>query len=348
MKLAFLFLTSAVAYAAPCTTATPTCTEWVALAGGPSRSLIYRTYSLDAKNEQITRALIVVHGQGRDADNYFRTSLAAAFLAGALDDTVVVAPRFASNDGRGCRDTLAQDEVSWSCSGDSWRSGGVAANNPKLTSYDFADAILRKLARKEIFPNLKVIVVSGHSAGGQFVTRYEMANQVHDTLGVPVTYVVSNPSSYAYLDPARPAPAGASDASPPEPAVGAPDAAASEFRNFSDARNCTTYDRWPYGLQNRTGYAAQLTDDQLKKQLAARPVTYLLGEIDILPLGGFDTSCPAMAQGSTRLARGQAFAKYVNQKYGAHHHAVVVPLCGHNARCMFTAEPALPILFPKL
>ena len=205
MKPAFLFLISAVAYAAPCTTAAPNCTEWVALAGGPSRSLIYRTYSLDAKNEQITRALIVVHGQGRDADNYFRTSLAAAFLAGALEDTVVVAPRFASNDGRGCRDTLAQDEVSWSCSGDSWRSGGVATNNPKLTSYDFADAILRKLARKEIFPNLKVIVVAGHSAGGQFVTRYEMANQVHDTLGVPVTYVVSNPSSYAYPDPARPA-----------------------------------------------------------------------------------------------------------------------------------------------
>jgi pimeloyl-ACP methyl ester carboxylesterase len=331
MKPALLFLISAVAYAAPCTTAAPNCTEWVALAGGPSRSLIYRTYSLDVKNEQITRALIVIHGQGRDADNYFRTSLAAAFLAGALEDTVVVVPRFASNDGRGCRDTLAPDEVSWSCSGDSWRSGGVAANNPKLTSYDFADAILGKLARKEIFPNLKVIVLAGHSAGGQFVTRYEMANQVHDTLGVPVTYVVSNPSSYAYLDPARPTSAGA----------------ASEFLNFSDARNCTTYDRWPYGIQGRTGYAAQLSGDQLKKQLAARPVTYLLGEIDILPLGGFDSSCPAMAQGPTRLARGQAFGAYVNQKYGAHHHIVVVPLCGHNARCMFTAEPALPILFPK-
>ncbi|MGA2268363.1 MAG: alpha/beta fold hydrolase [Bryobacteraceae bacterium] len=346
MKPAVLLLIAAAAYAAPCTTATPNCTEWVTLAGGPSRSLIYRTYSLDAKNEQITRALIVVHGQGRDADNYFRTSLAATFLAGALEDTVVIAPRFTSNDGRGCRDTLAPDEVSWSCSGDSWRSGGVATNNPKLASYDFADAILRKLVRKEIFPNLKVIVVAGHSAGGQFVTRYEMANQVHDTLGVPVTYVVANPSSYAYLDPARPAPAGASEAPAPAPAAGTP-AAASEFRNFSDARNCTTYDRWPYGLQDRTGYAAKLTDDQLKKQLAARPVTYLLGEIDILPLGGFDGSCPAMAQGPTRLARGQAFGRYVNQKYGAHHNTVVVPLCGHNARCMFTAELALPILFPK-
>jgi hypothetical protein len=40
------------------------------------------------------------------------------------------------------------------------------------------------------------------------------------------------------------------------------------------------------GLENRTGYTASLTDDQLKKQLAARPTTYLLGELDVLPLGG--------------------------------------------------------------
>ena len=54
-----------------------------------------------------------------------------------------------------------------------------------------------------------------------------------------------------------------------------------------------------------------------------------------------------MAQGPTRLARGEAYAKYVNEKFGAKHAALVVPLCGHNARCMFTAEPVLPILFPK-
>ena len=77
------------------------------------------------------------------------------------------------------------------------------------------------------------------------------------------------------------------------------------------------------------------------------PVTYLLGEIDILPLGGFDSSCPAMAQGANRLARGRAYGKYVNDKYGAGHQVTVVPLCGHNARCMFTAEVALPLLFPK-
>jgi len=62
----------------------------------------------------------------------------------------------------------------------------------------------------------------------------------------------------------------------------------------------------------------------------------------------FDSSCPAMAQGPTRLAPGNRSRAYVKTKYNAKHQVVVVPLCGHNARCMFTAEVALPILFPKM
>jgi len=330
MELCVLLMCAWSASAGPCITAGPACTEWMKLSDKGSRSLLYRTYSLEQKNEKITRAFVLVHGAGRDADNYFRTAAAAAFLGGTLEDTIVISPRFASNDGRGCKDALADREVNWSCSGDSWRSGGVALSDDRLASYDLMDAILRKLARKDVFPNLRAIVVAGHSAGGQFVTRYEMANRVHDSLGVAVTYVVSNPSSYAYLDTNRPTADG------------------SGFRNFPDAKNCTTYDRWPYGLEGRTGYAAKSPDEVLKQQIAARPVTYLLGEIDILPLGGFDSSCPAMAQGPTRLARGQAFGKYVNEKFGARHKVAVVPLCGHNARCMFTSEVALPIVFPKV
>ena len=347
----------AFGWAAPCVTKTPACTEWIKLgATGPARSLIYRTYSLETKNDAITSAFVMIHGAGRDADNYFRTAVAAAFLAGTLENTVVISPRFASNGG-GCRDTLAQDEVNWPCSGNSWRAGGVSSSNKDLTSFDFADELLRKLARKEIFPNLKTIVLAGHSAGGQFVTRYQMANQVHEKLGVPVTYVVSNPSSYSYLDDTRPSDAAYSISArapgfvPTPPAAaggaGAPATGTGLFRPYRDGRGCTTFDEWPYGLKNRAGYTAKVTDDQLKKQLAARPVVYLMGELDILPLGGFDGSCPAMAQGPTRLARGQAFSKYANEKFGAKHTLTVVPLCGHNARCMFTAEIALPVIFPQ-
>jgi pimeloyl-ACP methyl ester carboxylesterase len=345
-----VFLLAGSVSAAPCSTATATCSEWVNLAGGSARVLVYRTYSLETRNADITRALVVIHGAGRDADNYFRHALAGAFLAGALENTIVISPRFASNDGDTCRDTLAERELKWQCGGpERWTAGGGAVDNRKVTSFDVADDILRMLARKETFPNLGAIVVAGHSAGGQFVSRYEMANQVHDLLGVPITYVVANPSSYAYLDDLRPSPS----AIPPNVGAAAPgfvppvsENPPPPFVSFPDARNCTTYDSWPYGLQNRAGYSARLTDSQLKKQLADRQTTYLLGGLDILPLFGFDGSCSAMAQGPTRLARGLAFGKYVNEKYGARHKTLIVPSCGHNARCMFTDNAAQLLIFP--
>jgi hypothetical protein len=350
--MVFSLISSALAAAdAPCTTASAACTEMVGVPGAAGRTLVYRNHPLNTKNAAITRGLIVIHGLGRDADNYYRHTLATAFLANALGDTVLIVPRFASNEGGPCKDALASGELGWHCQprNDTWRTGGSAVDS-QVTSFDIVDELLRNLVRKDLFPNLRMIVVAGHSAGGQFVSRYEMANQVHDGLAVKPTYVVANPSSYAYLDNLRPT----QSAYPTNVAAGSPGYAAplpanppAAFVPFNDAHNCSGYDNWPYGMQGRNGYSARISDDDMKKQLVARPTTYVLGELDILPLYGFDSTCPAMAQGPTRLARGLAYAKYVAEKYGAQHKAQVVPACGHNARCMFGAEPVLPLIFPK-
>ena len=280
----FATLAPAVAQAAPCTTATPQCTEWVRL-GDRGRSLVYRSHPLDARNESITRVLVMIHGAGRNADGYFESAMAAAFLGQVLDNALVIAPRMASNDGAGCRDALGPDEISWHCN--TWRSGGPSITHPTVTSFDFLDEILRKVARKQLFPNLQVIVVAGHSAGGQVTNRYAMSNQVHDKLGIPVRYVVSNPSSFAWPGDERPTPAAWTlTANPPGyiPPVrdGAP-----AFVSLGSGRGCATFNQWPFGLLNRTGYSATQGDDQLKRQLAARPVTY--------PSPANWTSCRCMA-----------------------------------------------------
>jgi hypothetical protein len=175
-----------------------------------------------------------------------------------------------------------------------------------------------------------------------------MANRVHDSLGLPLSYIVSNPSSYTYLDSLRPT----VSALPPSVASAAPGYQSpipvkppAPFVPF-DAASCTTYDSWPYGLKDRAGYAANVPEEQLKKQAASRPATYLLGDNDILPLGGFDSSCPAMAQGPTRFARGLAYHKNLTERFGARHNVAIVPLCGHNNRCIYTSDVALPLLFP--
>jgi pimeloyl-ACP methyl ester carboxylesterase len=334
--------------AAACTKATDACTEWVALGSGPARSLIYRSKSLDVRNPAIQRALIMIHGTNRNADDYFTTAVIAAFAAGALDDTVVISPRIASQSGS-CKDTLAANEVSWSCTGDSWRSGGTSTSHPDLASFDFIDQILRKLANKNIFPNMRAIVVAGHSAGGQVVARYQMVNKVHETLGVPVTYVVANPSSYAWPDAMRVLPVDDAVAASAKDGWNQTEPHTKfSYAPFDGAASCAGYNTWPFGLEKRTGgYTAKTSDDQLRKQLVSRPTTFLLGQVDTLPLGGFDSSCGAMAQGPTRRARGEAYVKYISEKFGAKHPIMIVDECGHNNRCVFTTDNVLPVIFPK-
>jgi hypothetical protein len=263
---------------------------------------------------------------------------------------VVISPRFAANNG-GCADTLAERETNWECGGPArWTAGGEARGATNLTSFDVMDELLRRLARRDAFPNLRAIVVAGHSAGGQFVSRYQMANQLHEKLGLPLTYIVANPSSYAYLDAMRPTSSAFAEhvsALAPGYVPAPPAKPGPAFAAFGDDDGCTAYDNWPYGMQRRVGYSTRLSDEQLRKQLSSRPTTYLLGGLDILPLFGFDDSCPAMAQGPTRMARGLAYAKYVNERFGAKHDVRPVPACGHNARCMFTDAAALALLFPK-
>ncbi len=336
--------TAGAAPTAPCTRATEACEQWITIGEGPARSMVYSTYSLETPNAGITRALVMVHGAARNADHYFETATAAAFLAGALDNTIVVAPRFAAG-----RDSVAENEVLWPPRGDSWRSGGMSPSNPELSSFDLADEILRKLADKKVFPNLTRIVLAGHSAGGQFANRYGMSNRVHDSLGVAVSYVVANPSSYAWPVAVRPLPVGDADTVDAYKESMGDDAEEihSDFRYGPfDSTKAPGYDRWPKGLEDREGYTAQMSDDQLRSQLVERPVTYLLGQVDVLPLGGFDDSPSAMAQGPTRRARGEAFMEYVNDSLGAKHEGIIVPECGHNDRCIYTTDEVLPVIFP--
>jgi hypothetical protein len=132
VMLAAVLFVPVHAEAAPCVVASANCSEWVGLGRGSARALVYRSFSLDARNDSVRRALIVVHGTDRNAQAEYMAALAAADLAHALDDTIVIAPRFASNNGlvAGCADRLAPREVNWPCDGNSWRAGGRPTTAP--------------------------------------------------------------------------------------------------------------------------------------------------------------------------------------------------------------------------
>jgi pimeloyl-ACP methyl ester carboxylesterase len=332
--------------AQPCTAAIAACERWVSYDAGPARSMVYASHPLDAADPRITRALIMVHGAGRNADHYFETAMAAAFLAGALDNTIVIAPRYIT---RADSATTHPNEVVWASAANNWRSGGFSSTHPQLTSFHFLDRLVGMLADKKTFPNLARVVVAGHSAGGQVVTRYAMANRIDPVPGITLSYVVANPSTYAWPVAERPLPVGNADPVGADKEALGPNGEKVNG-NFQygpfDATRAPRFNNWPAGLDSLAGYTAGMSPDQLRKNLVSRPTTYLLGQVDVLPLGGFDSSPNAMAQGPTRRARGEAFFKYVSETMGAKHHALIVSECGHNARCMYTTDVVLPVIFP--
>ncbi len=259
------------------------------------------------------RAFVMVHGVQRNGGTYFRTAVTSAVLAGQLEKTLVIAPHFKGSDNAGCWDALADNELNFPCDG--WTDGQFATN-ARMTSFGAIDHLLTLLANRKKFPKLEEIVIGGHSSGAQFAQRYAAANRVEPKLGVPVRYVVANPSSYVYLDSWRP-----------------------------ESGRCEGYDDYRYGLQKLTGYMVETGVEGVRKQYPGRNVTYLLGERDTRDAAHMDTSCPAMAQGPHRFARGQSFFRRLNETYPSKHKLIVVPGCPHSAECMYRSEEAIQVVF---
>lgn len=282
----------------------------------------YRTHPLDTLNSGVRHAVIVVHGTNRNADDYFETMIVATRSAGMLDSTVVIAPNFLTAD-----DFPGTDEAYWTSSG--WKRGYQSLNSSEqVSSYSGMDRILQALADGTHFPDLESVVVTGHSAGGQYVHRYAAGNRMEQTLaGIAVRYIVANPSSYLYLGPER-AVSGTLD-----------------VFYLPDSSNCPGYNSWHYGLENLNEYMSAVPVDQIRSQLVNRDVVYLLGDADSLS-SNLDVSCAAMLQGAYRFVRGQTLFNYMNQYFPAHHNSIaIVAGAGHSSFDMYTSETGKRELF---
>lgn len=292
-----------------CVSAVPGCLERVTIGNG-LRIPVYRTHAFAAGTGAVSHAVIVVHGIDRDADAYFNTMVQALRTAGVLDSTIVVAPHFQTLD-----DAPLADEPYWSSEG--WKRGDLSdAASPLARTSSFAviDTLLRALGDRARFPRIRTIVLTGHSAGAQLTHRYAAASPLAESLGVPVRFIVANPSSYLYLRSERPS----------ATAFAAPDSAA-----------CPGWDDWPYGLRNRNSYAKAADDATLRTRLITRDVRVLVGDADTLT-ANLDVSCEGNLEGNRRYDRGRALVWFLTQYYPSHHHREsVVPGIGHSSGGMY-------------
>lgn len=305
----------------PCTAGAAICSERIEIGDGLYLP-IFSTHELSTGNSAVTRALIVVHGIDRNADDYFVTGNVAAAAARAQASTVIVSPHFQTDS-----DGPESDEPFWSSAG--WRKGHLSrpeGPTPRVSSYHAMDRIVETLANTSLFPAVSTIVITGHSAGGQLVHRFGATSPVED-LSVPsasVRYVVANPSTYLYVRPER----------WEETAF-----------TFPDRTICSDYNDWHYGMEARPNRVEDLEIDTVQARIVRRDVRILIGSADSTS-SNLDVSCGANLQGPYRFERGRILVRFMDEFFQGHRHReLVVGDVGHSSRDMWTSSVGLAALF---
>ena len=182
------------------------------------------THSLHDKNDNITHAIIAIHGLNEDIFGTYSNIISAM---GNMTNTVIVVPWFhktAVSDTEWCQNRNISTSMIW-YRNDTWTIGGdseryVSQANPnnfsRTSSFLVLDTLFGDLTQRNMFPSMQRVVFSGFSAGGQMINRYSWASTIGSSLGdksseqlsvnVKVRFIVSDGSSYLYLSPFRPSP----------------------------------------------------------------------------------------------------------------------------------------------
>lgn len=199
----------------PCDPDQSECRFKYTLPDGKSWFYYYSNHDLAKSHLTTKRVIIAIQGNKRNPKGFFNTLYSTVESQKLLNETIVIAPGFKGNDYEGktdCTDSkcdaLEPHEVYWSTAG--WKQGDVSLDPSRISSYEVVDLMIKKLAHSQQFSALSHIVLTGHSAGGQFTQRYAVGTVVEEQLGekIKLEFLVSNPSSYLYLDNNRPVWAG--------------------------------------------------------------------------------------------------------------------------------------------
>jgi hypothetical protein len=257
--------------------------------------------TLGREHAEITRAVIIFHGKGRNVEGYFKALRSAA---PDLRHVILLAPQFLREEDAKAHH-LPKEVLRWHEG--SWSAGWPAQSPIAVSTFSVIDALLNDLGNRARFPNLNTVVLFGHSGGGQLLNRYAIvgtAPAVLTAAGIHVRFVIANPSSYFYFTDDRPQ----------------PDGTLAPYRGTG----CHEFNRWRYGPAGAPDYVLDSSPDAWQKRESAyahSDTVYLLGEEDTDPKQrDLDTSCGGEAQGPERLDRGKAYFRYLQGRHAEDFH----------------------------
>jgi len=298
-------------------------------------------------SEAVEQAIIVIHGAAREAENYFGDTVRIVASHNKQEGTVVVTPSWGEKicsagdwtGGKPNHEVRNNTQAPYwtvkrpflTTEARSWMFGG--GSDQGAQSFEILDSVVEWIEVN--YPRLRRVVVTGFSAGGQYVQRWaalspEGANGVTRSRGLPLRVIVGSASTFVYLSEERPDPTCVPDEDQ------GPHWSCRNFSIPGPWRDCDS--RWDKywigldGLQDGASSEGQLRHDvnqylrkfidtssssllskEIRDRWATKDVRFLFGSRDTVhcDVGACSNLCESMLTGKNRLQRGLNFMGYL-------------------------------------
>ena len=271
-------------------------------------------------NEQVSRIVLVVHGQNRNANDYYSYLFNISTNLNLNESTLVLAPQFLLSQDISSLN-LGSEYAYWS--GTSQWTGGYLSfsteENPRpvvVSSFAIMDSLIQFL--DHLYTSADEIVLTGYSAGGQFVNRYASGSST--TAGGKVKYVVAAPSHYLYFNDER------SQNNFEIPII------------WDQETECVGYNHYRYGLENLNSYMGQINIDTIRYRYSSKSINYLIGNED----NGGTSYCESTVQGEGRYQRALVYYNHLMSQFGENvienHKIAIIENVSHDAAQAFGSE----------
>ncbi len=299
----------------PCTSGNGDCMEEIEISEN-SLFKFYSSYDIISNPEfiweNIEEVIFVVHGQNRNADEYFEYMSNSVGDINRRENILIISPFFKSESD------AEPDELFW---GNNWREGGNSDNSEtSISSFSVFDNLIEYLTNQDKFPNLQKINFAGHSSGAAMVQHYAFANiSESNNSEYEFSYLVANNQYFYYPDDRR---------------------YNENTQEFFTPTDCDGFNNWPYGYNFSPSYLEGMTPEDLLQQQISRNTIYLLGTEDTATEGTLNTTdCEATLLGSNRLERGRNIFRYFETFYPENNHQKIeIENIGHDANAIFNSE----------
>lgn len=289
----------------PCLSASSDCINILDVSTGTFQ--VFSSFHIDSSSD-VRGAVITIHGNSRNADDYFEKMISIMGSQVSADEIMVLSPKFITSYEK----TLDSD---WYWNTTSWKWGMqsyTSALGASASSFQTIDSLLSKLSNKSLFPELSDIVIVGHSSGAAFVHMYSYTKSKNLFKGLNIHFAVVNNQYFVHPGSTRLQPDG----------------------SVSTFEDCNNYDNWPYGLGNLNAYMQIIGRPVAKDNFIGNKVDYFIAQNDT-ETEGITAGCYHDILGSNRFEKTINYMTYMDIIFPENHHQhTIIPNLGHSTNTL--------------